>query len=1565
MHAWINDSLTAFLIQPTIERGPHYMEFAVFYNANTAPSQQFYIRNSGDPGTTLNWAVTENIPWLTINSSPDGTNSGEEDKITISVDATGLGRGSYSGIITISDPKASNNPQTIEVVLNRGGEIIYTGKADDGPQDACPLVQPGSEDDWNDGRNWGTYCGGGIVPGEFDKAIIGSGIDNRGLPYGFQVTAPNTTIGGLELKEDASLIGRGHLTINKEFNWTESGNAGVIESNITIPPGGVFNITGNAPRTFGGSTLTNRGTVNWIGGQLFMTGRLNAAGDDYEPTQVINLGTFRMTVTGDAGNNANMVVTGNGTAARVFDNRGILEADAGAGETIDIIGLKFNNTNVVDVKSGGLEINSQGLSGNHSGIFQTAANTTFVLSNSGVGEGVQGLQTFSDTVRFIGAGQSSLEQILLAGTITAGASAGGTGKLLMTGYLGAPAGLNLKTLGSGLIEVGTPIFGNIGTGLYGGTWTITPNSVVNFIDVTNNFMGFNAVRLDNQGTLTVRKNGFKFGDANTTFSNSGTLNLEMDDGQSISSTTATPSTLTNTGTISKTVGGTTNNFGANIKIISTGTINGNGGTLFLYGADDSSFGGTLHAAAGALIDLGNDGSALEQELNNTQIIGNGRVRIVGGNSLMKLVGTITAGRPADGGAFEFASGYLSGGATSKITGPNFVWTGGLVTGLGFISNTNTPGFLNIDANGVMTIEQEDAPGTMPAKYIFGSTTTGSATINNAGIVNWRSGRIAGTDGTNSGFSASAFFKNSGTFNAINTDPNPANFNTIYGLGTTTGTTSVNGFINTGIINKSGPGVCQIAGRFSSTTQINVNAGILQLDDGSASGIFNVASGAFLDIIGSGNGFGRFRFNDLTFSGLGRTRVESNGRIQQEGNLQIGTVAGNGTLEVAGTFYGSSGTTKSVRGPNLIFNGGTLGDRPSADFGTNGAGTLNLASDGILTILGGGMSGDGVLKNSGLVNWNAGALNLSDTGFGFDNLAGATFNAKGSGFTGKLRNAGTISLGATTTPYILNIGGTFEQTAAGKLNVKIGGANANVPQFDQINVNGPLKVGGTLGVKTINGYVPPANAEFLVLSGGARTGTFATIEDQTADYRGLTALYNASNVTLKVIDESPQITINDVNVLEGNSVNFTVTLSKTSLQAVTVKYATANGSAVVPGDYTTKTGTLTIPAGQTKGTINVATVSDTLDELDETFFINLSAPTGAAIADLQGRGIIIDNDAAPSVSINDVTVTEGNADKNATFTITLSAPSGQTITVNAIPSNGSARSPFDYTSGGVRLVFAPGQTTKTFNVPVKGDLLDEPDENFFMILSSPVNTSISRGRGVGTIIDNDAPPSITIDDVRIGEGNVGQRVASFRLKLSSPSGQVVKVNYSTVGVTATAGEDFEAVAPTQIAFTTGNLYAYARVLIKGDTLNESDETFNVNLSGATGATIADTKALGTILNDDPTPALTISDVSIAEGNSGTKNLTFTVTLSAPSSNVISVNYATANGTARSDSDYATTNGNLVFARGTTTRTINVVINGDTVVEGNETVFVLLSGPVNANISRARGVGTINNDDSSAG
>lgn len=443
---------------------------------------------------------------------------------------------------------------------------------------------------------------------------------------------------------------------------------------------------------------------------------------------------------------------------------------------------------------------------------------------------------------------------------------------------------------------------------------------------------------------------------------------------------------------------------------------------------------------------------------------------------------------------------------------------------------------------------------------------------------------------------------------------------------------------------------------------------------------------------------------------------------------------------------------------------------------------------------------------------------------------------------------------------------------------------------------------------------------------------------------------------------PSLSIDDVNVPEGNSVNFTVTLSGVSAQAVTVQYSTANGSATAPGDYATKIGTLTIPAGQTKGTINVSTVNDTLDELDETFFVNLSAPTNATIADTQGRGIILDNDATPQLSIGDVTLTEGNnPTQSAVFTVTLSAASGKTVTVNAIPSNGTARAPGDYTAGGAKLTFAPGETSKTFNVPVVSDTLSETDETFFVLLSSPVNAGLSRARAIGTIKNDDTVPGISVADISVQEGHFGTRVAVFTLKLAQPSGQIVKVNYATAAGTATIDTDYTAVPSTQVAFGVGATTALARVVIKSDVLDEPNENFKLLLSSPVNATLTDGQATCTINDDDPLPSLSIANASIVEGNSGIKTLSFTVTLTGKTSQAVSVNYTTSNGTATAGSDYTAKTGTLNFAAGETTKFITITVNGDVAVEGNETFFVLLSSPISAVVGVGRGTGTITNDD----
>jgi len=110
-----------------------------------------------------------------------------------------------------------------------------------------------------------------------------------------------------------------------------------------------------------------------------------------------------------------------------------------------------------------------------------------------------------------------------------------------------------------------------------------------------------------------------------------------------------------------------------------------------------------------------------------------------------------------------------------------------------------------------------------------------------------------------------------------------------------------------------------------------------------------------------------------------------------------------------------------------------------------------------------------------------------------------------------------------------------------------------------------------------------------------------------------------------------------------------------------------------------------------------------------------------------------------------------------------------------------------------------------------------------------------------------------------------------------------------------------------------------------------------------------------------PSVAINDISILEGNSGTTNAVFTVTLSAASSQIVTVSYSTADGSATAGSDYAATSGIVTFNPGVTAKTITVLVNGDTIPEPNESFFVNLTSATNATIADGQGVGTIVNDD----
>ena len=190
--------------------------------------------------------------------------------------------------------------------------------------------------------------------------------------------------------------------------------------------------------------------------------------------------------------------------------------------------------------------------------------------------------------------------------------------------------------------------------------------------------------------------------------------------------------------------------------------------------------------------------------------------------------------------------------------------------------------------------------------------------------------------------------------------------------------------------------------------------------------------------------------------------------------------------------------------------------------------------------------------------------------------------------------------------------------------------------------------------------------------------------------------------------------------------------------MTVHYATANGTATAGSDYQAASGHADHPRRPDDRNDHRAVIGDRLAEPNETFFVNLSSPTNATIADGQGVGTIVDDE--PRISISDVTKAEGKKGKTTlfTFTVTLSAAYDQAVTMSFRTVNGTATtSDNDYVAKTGTLTFAPGETTKTITIEVKGDSKREADEYFYLdLFGNSSNSLFTKSRGVGTILNDD-------------------------------------------------------------------------------------------------------------------------------------------------------------------------------------------------------------------------------------
>lgn len=428
-----------------------------------------------------------------------------------------------------------------------------------------------------------------------------------------------------------------------------------------------------------------------------------------------------------------------------------------------------------------------------------------------------------------------------------------------------------------------------------------------------------------------------------------------------------------------------------------------------------------------------------------------------------------------------------------------------------------------------------------------------------------------------------------------------------------------------------------------------------------------------------------------------------------------------------------------------------------------------------------------------------------------------------------------------------------------------------------------------------------------------------------------------------------IIVDDYVVDEAQSfVDVVIRLSEPVDGPVSVRFGTNTGTAGYP-DFTSTSGTVSFAAGETVKVVRIALTPDTLREGTENFEVELSNAVGAAIGRSVGLVTIIDNDGttgSPTLRVSDPVVDE--AAGVARFVVSLDRPSTGAVSFTYATADGTARAGSDYSAVSGNITFAAGQMSRTIEVPITNDALDEGVEGFSLLLTNVVGAAVADTNGTALIAASDNAriqrPTISVDPAVIGES---QGYVEVVVRLSAPSADEVEVRYGTDSGTAGLS-DYE---PTSgiLRFAPGETVRTVRIAVSDDAVAEAIESFEVELSNAVNGLIGQSAGVVTIIDNDRAagpPVVSLRDVVVDES---AEFADVVVTLDRPSTGPVALTYRTANGTAASGSDYAAQTGTIVFAAGETARTIRVPIADDSLLEGIETLQLELVSATGATLT----------------
>ena len=460
-------------------------------------------------------------------------------------------------------------------------------------------------------------------------------------------------------------------------------------------------------------------------------------------------------------------------------------------------------------------------------------------------------------------------------------------------------------------------------------------------------------------------------------------------------------------------------------------------------------------------------------------------------------------------------------------------------------------------------------------------------------------------------------------------------------------------------------------------------------------------------------------------------------------------------------------------------------------------------------------------------------------------------------------------------------------------------------------------------------------------------------DYQVNYMGNGGLH-VDRASLHVLGQRTLV-VGDVTQEEGNgagAVHFPVTLSCPATAPLTVDYTTVDDTAQAGSDYTATSGSLTFAVGEFEKTIIVPVLGDPVHEYDESFGLVLDLPVDLASLDRSATATLVDDDLGVSLSVGDATVLEGDGGSmDALVDVTLSAPSGRMVRVDYATADGTALSDVDYDTTSGTLTFAPGEILKTVRITVHGDVLDEADETADLVLSNPVQASLSDATGTLTVRDDDEA-SLVIGDATVLEGDDGDSVELvFPVTLTAESGLEVQVSWRTVDGPAgsngaVAGEDYTA-ATGSVTLPAGTLAGEIRVSGIGDTVQESHETFLVELFAPVHVELGRSEATGTLFDDDGV-LISVRDTSV---NEVSPHVQVQIELNRASAEDVEVDVTTVDGSATAGLDYQALAETLVIPAGTTLWTLDIPIFNDTLLEEPEDFDVTLSAAMGGELYHA--------------